>query len=283
MKEYKHPIYQKEIDAFSNFLRLKRYSNANTYTGYMGILLKFLNELDCHLDDVTKAGFEYYLLNNNWGASHQRQVHGCLGNFFRNVLHRNDVVDYVPFATKEEKLPDVYSVEEIQRLINACGNSKHKLLVLLQYDTGLRVGELVNIELAHLDLDRNGVKIVMAKGKKDRYTYFSDTTKRLAEIYLQEWKPKKYLFEGQYGDKYTIRSIQQVNLAAKAKAGINKKGATHILRHSFAVHLLEGGSDIAIIGKRLGHSAGSKATHRYARITNPILMKQPTPGAAISF
>lgn len=278
MKEYTNPIYQKEIDAFSNYLRLKNFSNLNTYTGYMGILVKYLSSLDCHL-----SGFEYYLLNNGWGQSHQLQVHGCLGNFFEHVLRRKDVVQYVPFATKEEKLPDVYSVEEIQQLINACNNPKHKLLILIQYDCGLRVGELVGIELSHIDLSRQSVKIVMAKGKKDRYCFFSESTKALIELYISEWKPKKYLFEGKYGDKYTIRSIQQVNIQAKEKAGITKKGATHILRHSFATHLLEGGSDIAVIGNRLGHSAGSKATFRYARISRPVLQKQPCPGSAISF
>lgn len=283
MKKYTHPIYQKEVDAFSNFLRLKRYSNVNTYTGYIGILLKFLNALDCHLDDVTKVGFEYYLLNNNWGQSHQRQVHGCLGNFFREILNRKDVVDYVPFATKEEKLPDIYSVEEIQALLNACNNSKHKLLILLQYDCGLRVGELVNIQLSNLDFNRNSIKIVQAKGKKDRYSHFSENTGKLMERYLNEWKPTKYLFEGQRGDKYTIRSIQAVNITAKAKSGINKKGATHILRHSFATHLLEGGSDIRIIGHRLGHSPNSKATFRYCNISRPLLEKQPSPGAAMNF
>lgn len=283
MKEYTHPLYQPEIDAFSRYLRLKNYSNLNTYTGYMGILVKFLYALDCCLSDVTKEGFEYYLLNNKWGQSHQRQVHGCLGNFFTQVMNKPDVVKYVPFATKEDKLPDVYSVQEIQRLINACNNSKHKLLVLLQYDCGNRVGELVNIELAHLDLDRCGFKIVQGKGKKDRYCYFSETTKQLIELYLKEWKPKKYLFEGQHGDKYTVRSIQEVNKAAKAKAGITKKGATHILRHSFATHLLEGGSDIAVIGELLGHAKGSKATFTYTRISKPILQKQPRPGAAMRF
>lgn len=223
MKEYTNPIYQKEIDDFSNYLRLKNFSNLNTYTSYMGILVKYLSTLDCHLSDVTKEGFEYYLLNNGCGQSHQRQVHGCLGNFFEHVLRRKDVVQYVPFATKEDKLPDVYSVEEIQRLINACNNSKHKLLVLLQYDCSLRVGELVGIELSHVDLSRQSVKIVMAKGKKDRYCFFSESTKGLIELYLNEWKPKKYLFEGQHGDKYTIRSIQNVNIHAKDKAGINKK------------------------------------------------------------
>jgi len=283
MKDYSHSIYQNEIDAFSNFLRLKRYSNINTYTGYMGILIKYLNSLDCHLSDVTKEGFENYLLTNNWSQSHQRQVHGCLGNFFTHTMKRPDVVQYVPFATKEEKLPDVYSVQEIQKLINACNNSKHKLLVLLQYDTGMRVGEIVNIELSHLDIDRSAIKVVMAKGKKDRYTNFSDTTKHLIEIYLHEWKPSKYLFEGQHGDKYTVRSIQQVNISAKQKAGILKKGSTHILRHSFATHLLEQGSDIAIIGARLGHAKGSKATFTYARISKPILQRQPSPGAAMVF
>jgi len=283
MKEYTHPIYQREIDVFSNYLRLRGYSNINTYSNYMGILVKYLHSLDCHLNDVTKDGFEHYLLNNEWGQSYQRQVHGCLGNFFTHIMKRPEVVQYVPFATKEEKLPDVYSVQEIQNLINACNNSKHKLLVLLQYDTGMRVGELINIEIRHVDLDRSSIKVVMAKGKKDRYAFFSDNTKRLMEIYLQEWKPSKYLFEGQYGDQYTVRSIQQVNIAAKQKAGISKKGSTHILRHSFATHLLEQGSDIAIIGARLGHAKGSKATFTYARISKPILQKQPSPGAVINF
>lgn len=283
MKEYTHPLYQKEIDAFSNYLRLKRFSNLNTYTGYMSILIKFLYSLDCDLSDLTKSGFEYYLLSNNWSQSTQRQVHGCLGNFFKHVLKRPDVVDYVPFATREEKLPDVYSVHEIKQLINACNNSKHKLLILFQYDGGFRVGELVNIELRNVDINRNCIKIEQAKGKKDRYVFISDNTKQLIELYLQEWKPKKYLFEGQKGEKYTIRSIQQVNLNAKAKAGIKKKGATHILRHSFATHLLEGGSDIRIIGHRLGHSPNSKATFRYCNISRPLLEKQPSPGAAMNF
>lgn len=280
MKEYTHPIYQAEVNAFSRWLRLKRYS-PQTYRTYMGILLQFLQALDCHVLDVTQAGFEYYLLNNNWGQSHQRQVHGCLGNFYTQILQRNDVVKFVPFATRQETLPDVYSVEEIQALINACANSKHKLLILLQYDCGMRVGELVNIELCQIDFTRLSLKIVQAKGKKDRYCFFGENTLHLMQRYLKEWKPVKYLFEGAPSEKYTIRSIQAVNIAAKQKAGINKKGSTHILRHSFATHLLEGGSDIRIIGHRLGHSPNSKATFRYCNISRPVLQKQPQPGAAL--
>lgn len=274
-------MYLTEYESYGRWLRLKRYSNANTYKNYMGIIRRFLNQLDCHLSDVTQEGIEHYLLQFN-SQSTLKQVHGALGNFFKEVLH-SDIVKHIPYPTAEQKLPDVYSITEIQKLIHACHNSKHKLLILLQYDLGARVGELVNIELRHVDLDRHCIKIEQAKGKKDRYSFFSENTAMLIKQYLDEWKPKKYLFEGQHGDKYTIRSIQQVNLNAKAAAGISKQGCTHILRHSFATHLLERGSDIAIIGARLGHAIHSKATYRYAQITQPILKMQLTPGSGITF
>lgn len=281
MDNYVNQLYTTEYEAYGRWLRLKRYSNLSTYKNYMGIIRRFLNQLDCCLTDVTQAGIEHYLLQFN-SPSTLKQVHGALGNFFKEILHK-DIVKYIPYPTAEQKLPDVYSISEIQKLINACHNSKHKLLILLQYDLGARVGELINIELRHVDMDRKAIKIVQAKGKKDRYCFFSDTTAKLLLQYLAEWKPKKYLFEGQHGDKYTVRSIQQVNLKAKADAGISKQGCTHILRHSFATHLLEHGSDIAIIGARLGHAINSKATYRYAQITQPILKMQLTPGSSISF
>lgn len=276
MEKYTHPLYDKEIQAFSNFLRLKRHS-PRTYQIYMGVLIKYLYTIDCHLSDVEQPGFEFYLLNNQWSQSHQQQVHGCLGNFFRHVLKRNDVVKFVPFATREQKLPDTYAEEEIGLLLKATGNLKHRLMILLQYDCGLRVGELPAINLEHVDLFRNLVKIVAAKGKKDRLAPFGNTTRQLLDIYLRETKPRKYLFEGQHGERYSTRSIQAVNNAAKAAAGIRKRGCTHILRHSFATHLYESGLGLEDIGLRLGHSRGSKATLVYARMSPNLLRRQPTP------
>lgn len=278
MKEYNHPLYDTEIRDFSNYLRLKRYS-PKTYKMYMGILLKYLYTLDCQLSDVEQSGFEYYLLSHPWSQSHQRQVHGCLGNFFRHVLKRNDVVKFVPFATAESKLPDTYAEEEISLLLQHAGNIKNKLMILLQYDCGLRVGELPAIDLSHVDLFRNVVKIAGAKGKKDRLAPFGTTTRQLLEIYLRTHTPKptKYLFEGQHRERYATRTIQQVNTDAKAAAGIIKQGCTHILRHSFATHLYEAGLGLEDVGLRLGHAPGSKSTQVYARMSPALMSRQPTP------
>lgn len=274
---YDNPLYRQEILAFSNFVRLKGHS-LRTYKIYTGILRRYLNALDCHLSDVTRTGFEYYLLQFNCQST-QRQVHATLGNFFRHVLKRKEVVQYVPFATYEQKIPDIYAIEEIQMLLDVTIYTRHKLLIALQYDAGLRVNELPKIQMQHIDRFRKCIKIVGAKGKKDRYVNYGKLVEQLLEIYLKEEQPTNYLFFGQMSknDPYSIKSIQAINKAAQLKAGITKKGCTHILRHSFATHLLENGSDLAVIGKRLGHSPGSKATYRYAQMTNNLMARQPSP------
>lgn len=281
--KFKHALYQNELDAYYRWLKVKNYSSLNTVPDYMGIVCKFLNDLDCHLSDVTQAGFELEILKYK-SQSRQAQVHGALGNFFKHVLHRPDVVKFVPFATKEEKIPDTYAPEEIEMLLNAIAKTatkqyviKHQLLILLQYDCGLRVTELTKIDLAHIDLFRNLIKIVGAKGKKDRLVPFGNTTRELLDIYLREDKPARYLFHGQNGQRYTSGSIQKVNNAAKAKAGITKNGCTHILRHSFAMDLYAGGLGLEDVGLRLGHAPGSPSTQVYARMLPALMRKQPTP------
>ena len=167
---------------------------------------------------------------------------------------------------KEKTLPIVLNVKEIGSLLNATENIKHKAILMLGYSAGLRVSELINVRLRDIDSKRMQVRIEQSKGKKDRYSLLSNRLLAVLREYFKIHKPKEWLFEGIGGGQYSVRSIQEIMSAAVKKAGIKKKVTVHTLRHSFATHLLEQGTDLRYIQSLLGHES-SKTTEIYTHIT----------------
>lgn len=163
------------------------------------------------------------------------------------------------------------------RILNAVDNLKHKTILMLVYSAGLRVGEVVRIRLSDVDEQRGLIHLHKAKGAKDRYTILSASFLRTLAEYLCEYRPSEFLFEGQ-GDRrhYSERSVQHAFERAVQDAGIRKKVSVHTLRHSFATHLLEAGTDLRYIQELLGHSS-SKTTEIYTHVSKKSLSKIESP------
>ena len=183
----------------------------------------------------------------------------------------------IPRPKKSYQLPKVLSKEEIAALLKAIENVKHKTMIMLGYSCGLRVSEITGLEIKDIDENRKLLLIRRGKGKKDRVISLSPVMLVMLREYKNKYKPKHFLFEGQYeGASYSIRSLEAIIHAAKAKAGIKKDGSMHMLRHSFATHLLDKGTDVVFIQKLLGHN-DIKTTLRYLHVTNKDVLNILSP------
>ena len=158
------------------------------------------------------------------------------------------------------------SEEEVTAILKTITNIKHKALIMTIYSGGLRISELINLKVKDIDSDRMQIRVQQSKGKKDRYTLLSQKTLLILRQYFKEYKPKEWLFEGEGDGEYSQKAIQNILKRAVLKAGIKKRITVHSLRHSFATHLLENGTDLRYIQNLLGHS-NSKTTEIYTHIT----------------
>ncbi|BDQ03591.1 MAG: integrase [Ignavibacterium sp.] len=177
---------------------------------------------------------------------------------------------------KERKLPDVLSIEEVKSIINCIENLKHRTIISLIYSCGLRISECVNLKVKDIDSKRMLLRIEQSKGNKDRFVPLSDKMLALLREYYKVYKPNEFIFEGQFEKYYSTRSIQAILKRALRKCNIKKHITVHSLRHSYATHLLEQGTDISIIQKILGHR-DIKTTLLYTQISKSQLNKIKNP------
>lgn len=261
-------------------LQLKAYSlsTIKTYSVEFAQLLYFLE--DQLVDNITPQWLRAYLLHciNNLKVS-ENLIHSRLNAikfYFEQVLHYEKFFIEIPRPKKQSTVPKVLSKGEVKRLFDATNNTKHRLMLQLCYGMGLRVSEIVGLKVKHIDSERMQVLIAGAKGKKDRYVSLPESVLEGMRKYYMEYRPKEYLFEGQYGGQYAIRSVQAVFKNAMNKARINKSVGIHGLRHSYATHLLEYGTDMHLIQKLLGHK-DVKTTQIYAKVSNVQLSKVRSP------
>jgi integrase/recombinase XerD len=197
--------------------------------------------------------------------------------YYEKVLKQEKIFWEIPRPKKQKILPKVISEEKILKGLNEIENIKHKLLLMTAYSAGLRVSEVVKIKIADIDSDRMQIYVERAKGKKDRVVPLSKFALELMRTYYKEYKPKEWLFEGQQaGMAYSARSAQAVFNFYFKKIGIPKYITFHSLRHSFATHLLEGGTDIKYIQTLLGHN-DIKTTMRYTHVSNKSIQKIESP------
>ena len=183
----------------------------------------------------------------------------------------------MPRSKKERRLPDVLSQQEVFRLLEAVGNAKHRVIMLLVYSAGLRVGEVVRLKPGDINKDRNLIHVRQSKGKKDRYTVLSQVALEALNMYVEKERPEKWLFVGsQPGRHLTESAVQKVFDKAKEKAGIMKDVSVHTLRHSFATHLLESGTDLRYIQELLGH-ASTKTTEIYTHVSKRDIGRIQSP------
>jgi len=206
----------------------------------------------------------------------QRSYHSAIKKFYEVSLGQKEKFKYIPYARKNKKLPIVLSQEEVQRMFNVCENLKHKVILALLYSTGLRVSELINLKWQNIDRSRMIINIIQAKGNKDRQVPLPVTLIPLLEKYYRVYKSVDYVINGQTTAQYSERSVGEVMKQLAAKAGINKRVYTHLMRHCAFTHMVEMGTDIKLIQKVAGHS-NVKTTDIYTHISHNIVSKIQSP------
>ncbi len=266
---------QLAVRAFQSWMRSRRYSEntIKTYTEALKSFLVYHNEkpiIEITNDDVVRYNNDY-ILRNNLSASYQNQIVNAIKLYFKTIRDRKIELDKIHRPKRAKVLPNVLSKEEVKKILEAHSNLKHKMMLSLIYSCGLRCGELLSLQPSNIDSKRNIVLIKNAKGKKDRIAPLSPKILEMLREYYKLFKPKVYLFEGVVpGTSYDDRSLQQVLKQALLKANITKPATLHWLRHSYATHLLESGTDLRYIQELLGHSS-SKTTEIYTHVSTKSL------------
>ena len=268
------------IETFKRYLLSKRYSpnTINTYSEALKSFLTFCNTKavkDITNEDVILYNNDY-ILKHNLSSSYQNQIVNAIKLYFKIVKETAIEIDKIHRPKREKTLPNVLSKEEVLKIIDATENLKHKTLLALIYSAGLRISEALNMKPKDIDSVRMLIHVKNAKGKKDRYTLLSEKVLLLLREYYLIYKPKEFLFEGQFGGLYSSRSAQIILKQSAEKAGIKKTITLHTLRHSFATHLLESGTDLRYIQDLLGHSS-PKTTMIYTHVSNNSLKKIKNP------
>lgn len=262
-------------------LRLRNYS-PKTIKSYISCLRSFVRYFrPRHPRDLTGEDIRQYLLHliekKGFAASTVNQVFNALRFLYVELYSMPFRISEIPRPKSAKKLPIVLSQEEVLRILNAVENLKHKTLLMLIYSAGLRVGESVRLRIEDIDSGRKLIYLRSAKGRKDRYTLLSDAVLGKLREYYKAYHPREYLFEGAEGRKHlSERSVQHVFERAVRDCGINKSVSVHSLRHSFATHLLESGTDLRYIQEVLGHSS-SKTTEVYTHVSQKTLGKISNP------
>ena len=257
-------------DDFILKLKELRYS-LNTEKTYKFALEDYLNYH--HTIDIEKLNeghiqsfLRHLVMERNVSTSYQNQAINAIKFYYERVLGGQRKTYFIDRPKKEKTLPVVLSEEEILLILRSVSNLKHKAILMVIYSAGLRISECINLKIKDIDSNRMQIRVEQSKGKKDRYTLLSTKTLLILRDYFKEYRPKEYLFEGQDGGCYSTRSIQNIFRDAVEKTKIKKKVSVHSLRHSFATHLLENGTNLRYIQSLLGHS-NSKTTEIYTHVT----------------
>ncbi|HKO79153.1 MAG TPA: tyrosine-type recombinase/integrase [Chitinophagaceae bacterium] len=271
------------LEKFVQYLKLKAYSESTirTYRNEFVQLLQLLNKKPVHeltIDELKRYmvfAMEKQGINEN--TAHSRL--NALKFYFEQVLGREKFFWEIPRPKKPLLLPKVLSEDELGKLFRGLVNIKHKAMLFTAYSAGLRVSEVAAVKIKDIDSGRMQILIEQAKGKKDRYITLSPVLLDILRAYIKMYKPKPeiYLFESaRTGTAYPVRTIQKIFYDAKQKAGITKEVGIHSLRHSFATHLLEKGTDIRYIKDLLGHF-NIKTTERYLHVSKKDLVNIISP------
>lgn len=264
---------------FMKILEVKRYSK-NTIDSYISVVKmaqqyfqKPLNEVD----ETTLHKYFYFMVHTKRiSYSYQKQIAMALKLYYKEMFNTSINLEFLFPSRKPEKLPVIISKRDTLKIIDKANNIKHKSMIAMVYSAGLRVGELIDLKLADIDSSRMVIHIKAAKGNKDRIVPLSENLLKMLRNYYKEYSPKKYLYEGQKGGKYSSSSFNKLLKAASKRAKINKNITAHTLRHSYATHLLEKGTDIRIIQKLLGHNS-IKTTMIYTQVTTPTILNVKSP------
>ncbi len=266
--------------SFQRLLAIKRYSptTIKTYVGLLTVFQTFIGNTP--IQELKTSALLSHILRiveaRRYTYSSHKQLISAIALYLKEVHRR--VIDFSPVypTRKPQPLPEILSLSEVQAILSASQNLKHRTMLTLIYALGLRSGELIRLKIADIDSKRQIVHLKGTKGNKDRLLPLSEKLRDILRIYYQKYRPKEYLFNGQKSATYSPQSLRKVFTGACQKANIGKKVTLHSLRHAYATHLLEAGTDVRVIQQLLGHSS-IRTTMIYTHVTTRNLMKVPSP------
>lgn len=259
-----------EYDKFRRELLFRKYSQSSMDT-YISCLKVIMEKTNNNLSLERVKDFVITIKNR----SYHKQIVATIRNYYKFVLKKELDLSDLPYPRKEFKIPEVFSVQEVKKIVDCPKNLKHQVIICLLYNCGLRISELINLELSNIDRERMVLKIKASKQNKDRNVPIQLEILKLMEDYYREFKPTKYLLNGQQGLLYTESSINQLLKYYAKRVGITKRIHAHKLRHCYATHLHEIGTDLNIIKDLLGHS-DVKTTEIYTKTSNAYTKKIPS-------
>jgi integrase/recombinase XerD len=270
-----------DIAQYKRWMEAHRYpeSTVNTYSGMMAKFLMFVSPREaseCTSDDLIRIVKEY-ILPNGLSQSFQNQMISAVKKFYSEIYLSAIDTGKITRPRPQHRLPNVLCKDEVKQIINALTNEKHRVMMSLLYACGLRRSELLQLMLNDIERNRKLIRVRQSKGFKDRVVPISEKTIEMLDFYIQRYKPQRYVFEGQWpGEMYSATSLEKVLKMACEKAGIVKPVTLHWLRHSYATHLLESGTDLRYIQELLGHKS-SKTTEIYTHVTSSSLQNIRSP------
>lgn len=265
---------------YKDLLVRQRYS-ANTIKVYTSMFQSFLNyysDKDLHqISEFDIRKYQDYLVKKRKvSTSTQNQAINAIKFYFEKIKGYDKLNLFIERPRGEKKLPEIISEHEVFKLLKATTNLKHKAIITVLYSSGLRRGELLNLRLRDLDYDKKIIFVRGGKGKKDRTTILADNAILVLKKYINLYKPNYWLFEGVRRKQYSGTSIVSILKNASLRSNLNKIVRPHMLRHSFATHLLEQGVDLRYIQNMLGHGS-SKTTEIYTQVRSHSLAKIKSP------
>lgn len=270
-----------DVERLKKELEYRNYSErtVETYCLTMTALERRIGKALC---EITVGDLKTYLHHaltvKNCSISYVNQNISAFKIFTEDVMHKEWDGFKIKRPRKVQKMPEVLSVDEVQRMIGATANIKHRAMLCIMYSAGLRRMELLQLKPSDIDSKRMLVKVKQGKGKKDRYTLLSAKALELLRLHYRLNRPKTYLFEpnGSAGVQVSASTVEEIVKRCAERAKITKNVSCHTLRHSFATHLLENGVNIKLIQEFLGHTS-IKTTSRYLHLTNfnPSNLRSP--------
>lgn len=279
LKELKES-YKQPINEFVKWMQQRRYSKntIDTYESMIVLFFKYHHTKD--IKDITKSDLldfnNNYILANNYSYTYQNQLVNAIKLFYKRANNSKLDLDQLDRPKKDKRLPEVLSLDEVKELLTQIKNVKHRTLLSLLYSCGLRIGEALSLRLTSIDFERKLLHVKSGKGRKDRFVPLSETMIQILKSYYTQYKPKVYVFEGQNNAQYSAVSARQVLKRALKYTSITKHVTLHTLRHSYATHLLENGTDIRFIQELLGHNS-PKTTMIYTHVSTTSLEKIKNP------
>ncbi len=272
--------HQVEFERFLQTLKLKAYS-PNTLKTYCNELIPFLKTFtNYHPKEITEDLIRRYLV---YCAEVQDLSEFTINSrmnaikfYYEQVLHYHRMFFDIPRPKKPKTLPKVLSVEEVRKIINLTTNFKHQMILKCVYGMGLRVSEVINLKIEDIDSDVMLVHIKEAKGKKDRIVVLPESLLLHLREYFKQYRPQNYLFENKFGSKMSDRTVQAIFKKGLLLSGSRKNVGVHSLRHSYATHLLENGTDVTLIQQLLGHNS-IKTTLTYTHVSRKTILNIRSP------